>query len=259
MAVIAFVIGLIVGSFLNVCIWRLPREEQVVRGRSHCPACSHLIPWYDNLPLVSFIWLRRRCRFCRAAISWRYPAVELLAGVSLAAVVARWGLTGPALVYAALLCALIVVTFIDAREQVIPDVVTVPGTALAVVASALWPSLHETASRGGALGASLLGAAVGAGATYLMGVVGQWLFRKEAMGLGDVKLMALLGAVLGWQRVLFVFFLAPVLGSLVGVPLRVVRKQELIPYGPFLSVAAVIVLWWGRELVAWYFQLIGLR
>lgn len=250
----AFVIGLLVGSFLNVCIWRLPREESVVRGRSRCPACGRTIPWYDNIPLLSFAWLGRRCRFCRAPISWRYPVVELLTGVVFAAVAARWGMTGPGLVYAAWLAALIVVSVIDAREQIIPDIITVPGTGLAVLASACWPSLHGTSSPVAALVSSLHGALLGAGAIALMGMVGEFVFRKEAMGQGDVKLMALLGAILGGPRVLLAFFLAPILGSIVGLPLRILRKQELIPYGPFLSVAAVIALWWGEALLASYWQ-----
>lgn len=257
MAVVAFIAGLFVGSFLNVCIWRLPRARSVVRGRSHCPACRHVIPWYDNIPLVSVVWLTRRCRFCRAPISWRYPAVELLTGAAFAAVVGRWGLTGPALVYAAWVSALIVVSFIDAREQIIPDIVTVPGTGLAVLASAFWPALHGTANPAEAFVHSLHGALLGAGAIALMGAVGEYLFRKEAMGQGDVKLMALLGAVLGWERILLTFFLAPVLGSLVGLPLRVLRKQELIPYGPFLSVAAVVAWWWGGALIGRYVSAFG--
>src|SRR3989338_2077522 len=249
---LTFVLGLFVGSFLNVCIWRLPREEQVVRGRSHCPACGVTIRWYDNIPLASFVLLGRRCRQCRAPISWRYPAVELLTGLAPAAAVGRWGMTGPALVYGALLCGLIVTSFIDAREQIIPDGITLPGTALGVLASVVWPALHGRQSHWGGLGPSVLGAVVGGGATYLMGLLGQWMFKKEAMGGGDVKLMAMLGAVLGWQRVLVTFLIAPILGSLVGVPLRILKGVDLIPYGPFLAVAAAIALWWGRPIVAWY-------
>jgi len=260
MAVVAFVVfllGLFVGSFLNVCIWRLPRGEQVVRGRSHCPACRQTIPWYDNIPVASLILLKRRCRFCRAPISWRYPAVELLTGLTLAAVASRWGMTGPALTYAALLCGLIVVSFIDAREQIIPDVITLPGLGLAILASLAWPALHGTGHRGWAAGHSLLGALAGGGSIYLMGVLGRCLFKREAMGGGDVKLMAMLGAVLGWQRILLAFFIAPVFGSVVGVPLRWLRGMELIPYGPFLSLAAVVALWWGHAIIARYWHIVG--
>lgn len=255
MAVVAaFFAGLAVGSFLNVCIWRLPREEQVVRGRSRCPACGAVIRWYDNIPLASFIRLRGRCRCCRGRISRRYPAVEVLTGLALAAVVGRWGIGGPGLVYAVLLCALIVVSFIDAAEQIIPDVITVPGLALAVAAGLAWPALHGVEGRMASAQASVLGAAVGGGSIYLMGLLGRCLFKKEAMGLGDVKLMAMLGAVLGWPRVLLAFLLAPIFGSLVGIPLKWRHGTELIPYGPFLSLAAVLALWWGDGIIAWYLK-----
>ncbi|MBI4227593.1 MAG: prepilin peptidase [Candidatus Omnitrophica bacterium] len=257
MAGIAFLLGLFVGSFLNVCIWRLPREEQVVRGRSRCPACGQTIRWHDNIPIASFLWLRGRCRACRAPIHWRYPAVELLTGLALAAVALRWGVSGPGLVYAVLLCALIVASFIDAAEQIIPDVITRPGLGLAIAASAAWPVVHGVAGRLEAVGQSLLGAAVGSGAIWLMGLIGRWLFKKEAMGGGDVKLMAMLGALLGWPRILLTFLLAPMLGSLVGIPMKLRRGDELIPYGPFLSLAAVIALWWGDGLIAWYVRQLG--
>lgn len=250
--VIAGLLGLVVGSFLNVCIWRLPREEQVVRGRSHCPACGAVIRWYDNIPVLSFLRLGGRCRACRGRISWRYPAVEVLTALALAAIVGRWGVTGPGVTYAVLCCALIVVSFIDAAEQIIPDVITLPGLALGIAASAAWPALHGTAGRMAAVQASVVGALVGGGAIYLMGLVGGWLFKKEAMGLGDVKLMAMLGALLGGPRILFTFLLAPIFGSLVGLPLRWRYRMELIPYGPFLSLAAVLALWWGDAIIGWY-------
>lgn len=260
MAVVATVVGLFglfIGSFLNVCIWRLPQEEQVVLGRSRCPACGQMIAWYDNVPLISFVRLGGRCRQCRAPISWRYPVVEALTGVGLAAVVLRWGLTPVALVYASLVASLIVIAFIDAKEQIIPDEVTIPGILIGLVSSLVWPVLQGATSRGPGLLQSVLGAVVGAGAIYGMGLLGRLLFKKEAMGLGDVKLMGMLGALLGWQKVLLVFFLAPFFGSLVGVPLRLLRKQELLPYGPFLSVAAILVLWWGDAALVWYGRLMG--
>ena len=255
----AFLMGLVIGSFLNVCIWRLPRDGQVVRGRSRCPACHRTIAWYDNIPLVSFALLGGRCRGCRRRISWRYPAVELMTGIACAAVVARWGMTIPAFIYGALLCGLIVVSWIDAREQIIPDVITVPGLGLGVLASVAWPALHGTLHRGAALGAGLMGAAVGGGSIWLLGWLGTLAFKKEAMGQGDVKLMAMLGAFLGWQRILLTFFLAPILGSFVGIPLKFLKGREIIPYGPFLSIAAVIALGWGDPLMHWYFRAFGGR
>ncbi|MBI4313922.1 MAG: prepilin peptidase [Candidatus Omnitrophica bacterium] len=254
---LAFFSGLIAGSFLNVCIWRLPREEQVVRGRSHCTDCKKTIEWYDNIPVASFLLLRGRCRQCKKAISWRYPAVELSTGIAFFWVVSRWGLTGVGLTYLILMCGLIVVTVIDAREQIIPFAVTQPGIVVGLAASLLLPQLQGVDHRGAALLNSALGVFAGGGAIYVMAVFGEMIFKREAMGGGDVWFMAMLGAFLGWQKVLLIFFLAPIFGSIVGVPLKFRRGAEVIPYGPFLSMAAVIAVGWGDAILSWYFKSLG--
>ncbi len=256
-----FVFGLMVGSFLNVCIWRLPRQEQVVRGRSHCPSCRHTIAWHDNIPLLSFAWLKGRCRFCKAVISPLYPAVELATGILLLAVLARFGLSATALVYGVFAAALIVVSVVDARTMTIPDEITKPGLRIGMVLSFLVPALHGTQSRWAALSAGFLGAVTGWGLIFGMAWIGRWMFRKklqaigeeEAVGGGDLKLMAMVGAVIGAPKVLLVIlFLAPLTGSLIGLILKIRFGRDLIPYGPFLSLGTLIVLFWGDGILNWY-------
>ncbi len=248
-----FILGLMVGSFLNVCIWRLPEGEQVIRGRSHCRRCLKTIPWVDNVPLVSFILLRGKCRFCGTPISWTYPAVELATGLLFVSLWGRFGLTGVSTIYAALGAALILVSVIDARKMILPDEVTLPGLQLGVIFSFFFPILHGVTDRWAGLWASVLGAVVGAGFLWIIGTVGSWIFKKEAMGGGDVKLMAFVGAVIGVPKVLLVnLILAPLLGSVVGLVLRLRYKQELIPYGPFLALGTMVAIFWGDGILSWY-------
>lgn len=250
-----FGFGLLVGSFLNVCIWRIPSEEEIVRGRSHCPKCGQMIRWYDNIPLVSFALLKGRCRRCTQPISWVYPAVELATGLFFAAVVARFQLSWAALIYCGLAAALIVLTVIDLREMILPDEITVPGIPIAMALSFLVPCLHLASSRLQGLAMGLAGAAVGAGILLAIRTLGTWFFKKEAMGLGDVKLMAMVGALIGpWKALLVDFILAPVLGSVVGIVVLLRRREALIPipYGPFLALGTLIAVFWGDHIIAWY-------
>jgi leader peptidase (prepilin peptidase)/N-methyltransferase len=244
-----FALGSVIGSFLNVCIWRLPREQSVVRPRSRCPACEHPIAWYDNIPLVSFARLGGKCRHCRSRIRWRYPLVEAVTGAAVVAVVWRFGLSAQALVYAALVCGLVAVTFIDLEFQIIPDEISLGGLALGVGVSLLLPSLHGTESRWLALGRSLLGAAVGGGLLYGTGLVGNLVFRRETMGGGDVKLLAMAGSLLGWKLVLLTFFLAPMLALVPGLIVLLVHRTHVIPYGPFLALGLFISMFAGAEIL----------
>ena len=258
---LVFVFGLMVGSFSNVCIWRLPEEEQVVRGRSHCRSCNRVIPWYDNLPLVSFILLRGRCRYCRAKISWIYPAVELVTGLLFLLVLARFGLTVVALIQGVFAASLIVVTVVDARTMTIPNEITLPGLWIGIGLSFLVPALHGVSTRWGSLWASFLGALTGWGLIFGMAVIGRWIFRKklqsigeeEAVGGGDLKLMAMVGALIGAPKVLLVILLlAPIAGSLIGLVIKFRFGRDLIPYGPFLSLGTLMVLFWGDGMINWY-------
>ncbi len=254
--------GLVVGSFLNVCIFRLPRNcMSLVRPRSRCPRCLGLVAWHDNIPVFSWIALGGRCRHCRAPISPRYALVELLTGALF--LYAGWrnlyGSPAPGperavrfAVESAFVGAMIACTFIDLDFRILPDEITIPGTIVALGASAMFPFLHEplpVAVRGphlAALAASALGALVGGGAIYLVGLFGRLVFRKEAMGLGDVKYMAMAGALLGWRGVLLTFVLACLFGSIFGIgKFAAVRRMGYVPFGPFLSLGALAMLFWA--------------
>lgn len=256
-AALAFLFGLLIGSFLNVCIHRLPRDLSVVRPRSHCPACERQIAWYDNVPLVSYILLRARCRHCGTRIAWRYPAVELLTGALFAAAVWHLGAT-PAAAKLCLFAALQVgLIFSDLEELILPDEFTLgglaAGLALALViplensaAGALfWLAGIEAGPRALSLAEAALGAAVPAGFLWF----GGWLFEKvrhkEGLGFGDVKLVAMIGAFLGLRGALLTILAGSVLGSVVGLLyIKLTGKDAAtyqLPFGTFLGIAAILV------------------
>ena len=255
-----------VGSFLNVCVWRLPANEQVVRGRSHCRSCAGVIRWHDNIPLWSFLRLKGKCRSCGARISGLYPAVEAMTGLWFLAVWMRWGLSPLTPIYAALGAGLILISVIDAREMIIPFEVTRPGLAAGLVFSFWVPALHRTESHWLGLGQGLLGTLTGAGLIYGMAVLCKLLFRKklqalgeeEAVGGGDLWLMGMVGSFLGWSRgMLVTLILAPLLGSVIGLILKFRRGTDLIPYGPFLSGASLAALFWGDAILDGYRIFLG--
>jgi leader peptidase (prepilin peptidase)/N-methyltransferase len=259
-----FLLGLVVGSFLNVCIFRLPRGESLVRPGSHCPSCGRPIRPSDNLPLLSYLLLRGRCRFCGDSISWRYPLVEAMTGLGFVLVVARFGLTLPAFLHLLFFSALMVLAFIDLEHQILPDAITLPGIPLGVAAAVfpllasclsgaepgpLWPSLRPR------LLSSLLGLLLGGGLFWLIAFLGQVLLKREAMGGGDIKLAAMIGAYLGWRLLLLTIFLAAFSGSLVGIfllRLHLRGREEPIPFGPFLSLGAFLSMLGGDWVVGWY-------
>ncbi len=243
----AFVVGAFIGSFLNVCIYRLPRGESVVWPGSHCPACHKPVAPYDNIPVLSYLLLRGKCRRCAAPISIQYPFVELLNGLAYVLVLWRFGLTWPAAAYAALCSALIVVSGIDLEHQIIPDRITLPGLAIGLVAAAtILPITLVNA---------LLGVAVGGGLLWLLAWLSPYLFGKEGMGGGDIKLMGMVGAFLGWKPALLTIMLGAISGSVVGVTLigfKVLRRDQYIPFGPFLALGAALALFCADDLLAWY-------
>jgi leader peptidase (prepilin peptidase)/N-methyltransferase len=246
-----FVLGLAIGSFLNVCIWRLPRNQSLVRPGSRCPRCRRPIRWHDNVPVISFLLLGGRCRHCRKSIHWRYPLVELLTGALLALVAWHVGVGWHFLLYGLLVCGLIVSTFIDFDHQIIPDEITIPGMIVGVAASILYPALHGERLWGAALYRSALGGAVGGGSLFLMGVIGQAIFRRESMGGGDVKLLAMVGTFLGWEKTLVGFFVAPLFGAIGGIAVKIRYRTDIVPYGPYLSIGSVITMLWGDAVIRW--------
>lgn len=244
-----FIFGLTIGSFLNVCIYRMPKKESIVLPRSHCTHCNKTIPWYDNVPLLSFILLKGKCRFCKKPISFRYFFIELLTALLLLFTFSQFGLSYAFVIYGALICSLIVMSFIDLQIQEIPDEITLPGIVIGLALGFVFPGLMRQHTHINGLIYSLLGMLAGGGIVYLTGVLGKIAFKKDAMGGGDVKLMAMLGAFLGWELIILTFFLAPFSGSVIGIIEKLRNKASIIPYGPHLSLAAVIAIFWGREIL----------
>lgn len=249
---LAALLGAIVGSFLNVVIHRYPREESIVFPPSKCPDCgTHIKPW-DNVPVLGYLWLLGRCRACRAPISPRYPLVELANALFYLAIFLRTGLTWGFLPVAALVSMAICLIYIDLEIQILPDVIDLPGVAIGLVIGAthlgaLYPDLMLAKT----LVDSLIGAAAGAGVLLAIGLTYKLIRKIEGMGLGDVKMMAMLGAVVGWEPLLPLFVLASVAGAVVGIPVALrsaQRMQVAIPFGVFLGLAFLAVLFFGPTL-----------
>jgi leader peptidase (prepilin peptidase) / N-methyltransferase len=245
------VVGLMVGSYLNVVIHRLPRGKSTVLPRSRCPHCNGVIAALDNLPVVSFLLLRGRCRSCRGPIPWRYPIVEAATALLFLAALHRFGLTGRAVAVVGFGCILIALAGIDFEHYILPDVLTLPTLAAGILISfwADWISPLEAA----------LGALIGGGVLWLVAKA-WWLLRgEEGLGLGDVKMLAMAGAFLGWQGVAVTLFLGSLAGSVVGVALIARGRMGLkgkLPFGVYLSAGAMVALFFGPQLVASYSRLL---
>lgn len=242
MAVAPILFGLVIGSFLNVVIARVPEGQSLARPRSRCPGCLTPLAWYDNIPLLSFVALRGRCRSCQMGIPWRYPAVEGVTAAGFLTAYLRWGLSSEFAVTAALLAALIAITAIDLRHQIIPDVITLPG----IVAGFL---VNVGTGRVTWLD-SLIGIVV-CGGIFLVII----LASGGGMGGGDMKLGAMLGAFLGWQTGLVALLLSVLAGGIVAVALLALRRKgrkEAIPFGPYLALGGAIAVLWGNQILAWY-------
>jgi leader peptidase (prepilin peptidase)/N-methyltransferase len=248
-----FVLGLCIGSFLNVCIYRMGLEQSVVKPPSHCPKCKKPIRWHDNIPLISFIVLRGRCRDCRSKISIRYFFVELLTGLLFLALFIRFGLTPFFFIYALFASGLIVATFVDFDFRIIPDEISVGGLIVGLVLSGIYPVLHETSVWWLGLAQSLLGILVGGGILWVLGALGDFMFKKESMGGGDIKLLAMIGAFLGWKLALLALPLASVIGAVVGIIEKIRTKNSVIAFGPYLALGALVGLFWGDQIISYFF------
>ena len=241
-------LGLCFGSFANVLIWRLPRNQSLIKPRSRCPSCGNQLKWYHNIPVLSWLALRGRCAFCRTRISWIYPVVELATAGLFAAFYARYGVSWTTLGFWYMALTLVAVFFIDLEHQIIPNRLTYPGVAVGVATSLV--SSHLPWQQ------SLLGVVVGGGVFVAVAVLGKWLFHKDSMGGGDVKLAAMLGAFLGVGRVLLVFVFSAAIGlviSLVAMAFSAkLRRDRLIPFGPFIALATIVVAFYGETIVNFY-------
>ena len=243
-----FIFGTIVGSFLNVCIHRLPQESSIILPSSHCPHCKTPIRFYDNIPLISFALLRGKCRACHAPISWRYPLVEFLMGLFSLILLWKYGISVLYLIYFAFFASLTLVSFIDLPHRIIPDVISLPGILVGLVISLLHPQLFFKDS--------LIGVLLGGGSLYLVASVYHVVTKREGMGGGDIKLLAMIGAFIGWKGVLFTILCSSLIGSIVGVMLMLISSKAdskyAVPFGPFLSLGAIIYVLIGEALINWY-------
>ena len=244
--IIAALFGAVIGSFLNVCIlrWGAEPKESVVRPPSHCPKCGIGLRWYDNVPIVSWLVLRGRCRGCGAPISIQYPLIELATALIWAFMVWHHGVSLEALRGAVFATVLLGIAMTDARAYIIPDEFTLGGLGLGI--------LFALAAGKQALGVALLGAAVGFGMLWLVAIAGEWMFKQEAMGGGDIKMMAMVGAFLGWQGTLLTVFLGALIGSLIFVPLSLLGHKKLVPFGIFLAIGAAATYLVGPMILSWY-------
>jgi len=256
-SLLVFLFGACIGSFLNVCIYRIPKDESIVLPRSHCPQCGKLIAWYDNIPIMSWILLRGQCRHCGKSISPRYILVEMLVATLFTLVWLQYGPTVFTPIYWLVIGGLVVATFIDFEYYIIPDRISLGGIALGLIISAVFPQIHSLGSIvpqttvWTGLMQSLIGILAGAGSLYLVAVVGRMIFKKDAMGLGDVKLLGAIGAFLGWRAVVFTIVVSSFAGSIVGVALIALGDREWqskIPYGPYIALAAVLWIFFGVDL-----------
>jgi len=239
--------GALVGSFLNVCIYRLPLRESIVWPGSHCPACSTPIAWYDNIPIISYLILAGRCRSCANSISCRYPIVEALNAAGYVGLFWFFGPNWATAAYGLLYSALLVVAGTDLSHKIIPNVITFPGIVLGLLSAATILPLG--------LMNAVIGLVVGGGILWFLAWISPYLFGKEGMGGGDIKLLAMIGAFLGWKPAVVTIMVGSLLGSIVGVTLigaHVIKREDYIPFGPFLVCGAVVALFFGDNILAWY-------
>lgn len=247
----ALVFGMVVGSFLNVCICRMPKDQSVVSPPSHCPNCSYQIRWYDNIPLFSYIFLHGKCRGCGIHISLQYPLVELINGILTMLLYLRFGSTITFAVLFLFCSALVVITFIDIEHQIIPDEISLSGILIGFALSFfIEPGWFS----------SLIGILLGGGSLLMVAWLYQKLTGKDGMGGGDIKLLGMMGAFLGWQAIPFIIFASSMVGSVIGVSIMLLQKKDsklAIPFGPYLAFAAVLYIFYGKPLIRWYLALSG--
>ncbi|MEM1156876.1 MAG: prepilin peptidase [Verrucomicrobiota bacterium] len=256
-----FLLGACVGSFINVIVYRLPLGRSIIYPGSHCAACGKPLKWFHNIPIFSWLALKGKAACCCTRIDKRYPLVELITAIL---TVVIWILfpAAEALVYLLFIYALIVGTFIDLDHFIIPDSVSLGGCLFGILASLLVPEIHDTVSRADALQQSLIGVGIGGGGLWLISFLGKLALRRDAMGLGDVKLIAAIGAVCGWQGVLFTIGSASIMGSIIGLAVILGRDRKAgvpIPFGPFLAAGCLLFILKGHEWFDHYLNSIGIH
>ncbi len=250
LVLVAALFGLVVGSFLNVCIYRVPRRESIVTPRSRCTRCGHELAWYENVPVVSWLALRGRCRGCGDRISVMYPLVEIVTAIVFALTYWQFGSTPLTAVRLVLACALIVLFVIDLEHQILPNTITLPGIGVGLLASPLGPGWRS----------SLVGVVVGGLIPYAIAEVYYRVRKHEGLGMGDVKMLAMVGAFLGWPLMLLTLMVGSAAGAVVGLIMIARNHGDLryaLPFGTFLAVAALGASFVGEPIVSWYVGLLS--
>lgn len=249
--IFSLVFGLAIGSFLNVCIYRIPEKRSIVRPPSSCPHCGERIRFYDNIPLVSYLFLLGKCRYCRRAISWQYPLVEALTGALSLFLYSRYGWSFQYLFTLAFGATLVTISFIDLNHQIIPDILSLPGILAGWAVSFFFPN--------GFWFDSLIGSAAGGGALLLVAFIYEHLTGREGIGGGDIKLLTMIGAWMGWRALPLILLMSSLTGAVIGAVFLLLAGKGYrtrIPFGPFLSLGAMLYLFWGPQLTRWYFGLL---
>ena len=247
--IFAFIFGAVVGSFLNVCIFRLPGKKSIIKPLSHCPHCRHPIRFYDNIPLISFILLKGKCRDCREKISWQYPLVELITAILSLLLFLQFGLTLRFLIFFVFTSVLIVIAFIDLEHQIIPDILTLPGIPIFFLLAVFIIKVPWLVA--------LIGILIGGGILFAIAFGYETITKREGMGGGDIKLLAMIGGFLGWKALLFVLLFSSFFGAIVGISVMIIKKQDMkyaVPFGPFLSAGAVAYFFWGDVFIRLLFM-----
>ncbi len=248
---VVFLFGACWGSFLNVCIYRIPAELSVVKPRSRCPKCMTNLAWKDNIPIFGWIFLGGKCRYCKAPISPRYPSIELLTAILFTLVWVVFPFQLVTIPYMVLVFGLILGSMVDFDEMWLPDRCTIGGMIIGPIFSFFIPAMHGAETGVESLLASLIGLAVGFGSLWSVALLGKLILKKDAMGFGDVKLMGALGAFLGWESIIFIVFVSSLLGTIVGVSVILAGKKEWqskIPFGPYIALAAILWMLGGSAL-----------
>lgn len=249
-----FVFGAVFGSFLNVCIHRFPRGESIVHPGSHCPGCQAPVAWYDNIPLISYLMLRAKCRKCDKPIAFRYFLVELVSGMIWLGFWSGAGFTGYSAAGIFFFMVLLAVSATDLETGYIPDKLTFPGMAVGLTVSALIPELHDKTIWYRGMISSVLGLLAGGGILVAIGLLGNFLFKKESMGGGDVKLLAMMGSFVGLKKVILIVMLAPIAAVPFAIYVKWIHKKEIIPFGPFLALTGACLFLYGDEVFRFLFH-----
>jgi len=265
--------GLVIGSFLNVCIYRIPRGESIAFPGSHCPHCGKPIRPYDNVPVFSYLLLRGKCRSCRAPISFQYPLVELLTAAAFFCCGLKWNFTAPAYVNSLFLSVLIILVFVDYHHRILPNVLTLPGIIVGILVSPFQVASVYADSLSAGLASilwhrdpqlilpwagSLLGVLIGGGLLYLVGLGYERIRKRQGLGMGDIKMMAMVGAFLGWRLALLTVFAGSLFGTFAGIFLILFRKMNLqtkLAFGVFLGIGSALSLFYGLPLLRWYLNI----